>query len=206
MRFPENGIRDRVVMLLETLKSNNKEQTLEEAVTAVIKFQPTLTQSDWKELIRVAQQHTDETSSFASPESETVVTKHTYYTEYSFGDTISSQGQLHQRIIRVIEGSCVAERVCDLPDGKTSSRSLYTLGMEEVAGESSFFVSDTSHYSLIANEAAVTVLEISGTFVQTIFFAQNPQAVVRFYDFFCRSLAARVLRSFAALQDNDNIN
>ena len=155
-------------------------------VQQLIKFQPSIQKNDWKLLMEVAKQYSEENTSAPS------YTAHTFENVYSLGDVIISQDQRMNRFMHIIEGSANQERTTVNIDGISETRTLRVMGMDEVGGEIGFFSPELPHFAVVAAEAKVKVLEISHHFLQAILFAHSPHAVVRFYDLFCRSLASHI--------------
>ena len=203
IRFVSEEIVKRVRDLLSALLATQKEKTLEMEIKELCESQPSLTERDWKVLEEVARQHSgpcDESPREPPGDIFSQRTEFTFLTEYSFGDTIATREQLRSRIVRIIEGSCSAERTFVDKENRMDCATLRTFGMDEVVGESAFFINEPAYFSVVASEATVKVLEVSRSFVETTLFAQNPDSVVRFYDYFCRTLASRLARALPPVQ------
>jgi len=203
LRFVNSEVVQRVYELLSALLSMQKEKPLETEIKELCQSQPSLSQRDWKVLEEVARQHSASRDSPRGHDAEDPLfsqrTEFTFLTDYSFGDTIATKDQLRSCIVRILDGSCSAERTLIDKENRVNFVTLRTFGMDEVVGEASFFVNEPSYFSVVANEATVKVLEVSRSFIETTLFAQNPDSVVRFYDYFCRTLASRLSRALPSV-------
>lgn len=188
-------------MIITLIAGKGKSPSMEEQMRTLINYLPNPTNDDWKSLLETARLFSSEKNTQEEKSSDSELTNHTFHAEYSFGDVITAQGQPHNRLIRIISGSCTCIRTFTRDGSTEETRQIRDIGMDDLAGIVGFFCPDTSYYSLVAHEADVKVLEISRDFIQTILFAQNPQAVVRFYNLFCRTLAQRVIRNIVSCKN-----
>lgn len=200
-KFTTSNMKDLCYDMIVTLIAGKGEApSLESQMRSLIERLPSPTKDDWKSLLETARQYSD------SDSDSSVLTNHTFRAEYSFGDVITPQGTIPNSLIQIISGSCVCVRSYSDKDGSNLTRRIRDVGMDDLSGVYGFFCSDKSYYSLVANEANVNILEISRDFIQTILFAQNPQAVVRFYTLFCRTLTQRLIRHFSVVNTEANCN
>lgn len=197
-----------------------------DVITQIQDVQPKLTSADWNFIFKIAYEYENIVNTDEPVDTNTdgyniyqEITKWSCPIEYSKGDVIIRSNRPINKFVRIFQGSCkiIVSQQLDGEnhvqsnennnnllqsnelynvDSIPNAKPLRTVSMGDIAGEIGAFTEANSWFNLVADEPSTKILAINIQFLQNQLYAHDQATVVRFYHYFSKSLAGKILSAF----------